>query len=161
TLRARFRSLPRLYDGGESMAAKQSPRRRSAAASSELEQEAAAIEALLSQEEDQHWAIGTHFNRIVGDQLYKADGCKTANECLAQRLGGVPHSTLSLYGQIAKAFTEEVAKKYGSSKLATLLTYEKLTDTEIPKGDPGTVEIKIRGANGEARKKHFADCSGE
>lgn len=143
------------------MATKHSPRPRSAAASSELEQEAAAIEALLSQEEDASWQIGAHFNRIVDGHLAQKEGFKTAQEFLSQRLGGVPHSTLSLYGQIAKAFTEEVAKKYGISKLAILLTYEKLTDTELPKGDPGSVEIKLPGANGAPTKKQFANCSRE
>jgi len=143
------------------MAAKHSPRPHSAAASSELEQEATAITALLSQEEDEHWQIGVHFNRIVDGHLAQKGGFKTAQEFLSQRLGGVSHSTLSLYGQIAKTFSEEVAKKYGSSKLAILLTYEKLTDTEIPKGDPANVEIKIPGAGGAPTKKPFADCSRE
>src|SRR5260370_28875178 len=143
------------------MATKHSRRPRSAAASSELEQEAAAIEALLSQEEDESWQIGAHFNRIVDGHLAQKEGFKTAQEFLSQRLGGVAHSTLSLYGQIAKAFAEEVAKKYGISKLGILLTYEKLTDTELPKADPGSVEIKQPGPNGAPTKKQFSNDSSE
>ncbi len=143
------------------MAKKQAahPRRKAASSSSELDNECAAILKLASQEEDQHFQIGVHFNRIVDGKLYKDAGFKTAAECVSQRLGGLSHGTLSLYGSIAKAFSEEVATKYGSVLLGELLAYEKATHAPLPSGDPGQVPIKVPSEGGSTKEKRFADCS--
>src|SRR2546425_11636006 len=101
------------------------PRGR-ATLSPELEKETNAIVGLLENEEDEHWLIGFHFNKIVDGQLYKVDGFKTAHEFAAKLLGRISQTTLARYGAIAKAFSEDVAKKYGSSRLEVLLTYERL-----------------------------------
>ncbi len=133
--------------------------RRKANLSPELEKETNAILGLLENEEDEHWQIGSHFNRIVDGQLYKADGFKTAHEFAAKLLGTISQATLARYGAIAKAFTEDVAKKYGSTLLESLLTYERLSDATVPTGDPGQVSIKVPNPDGSTTSKHFADCS--
>ncbi len=86
-------------------------------ASSELEKECQAILGLLSQEEDEHFQIGVHYNRIVDGRLAQAEGFKSAKEFFSQRLTTISQSALSIYGSIAKTFSEEAAKKYGSTRL--------------------------------------------
>jgi hypothetical protein len=133
--------------------------RRSVELSPELAKEANAIIELLQNEEDEHWLIGTHFNRIVDGQLYKADGFRTAAEFAEKVLGQISQATLARYGAIAKAFSEDVAKKYGSSRLEALIAYERLSKEKLPAGDPGQVSIKVPNANGSSASKHFADCT--
>jgi hypothetical protein len=141
------------------MAKKQAARpRRKAVSSSELDNECAAILKLLADEEDQHFQIGVHYNRIVDGRLYKDGGFKSAAELVSRRLGGIPASTLALYGAIAKAFSEEAATKYGSARLGELLVYEKATGAKLPSGDPGQVPIKVPDGS-SMKEKPFADCS--
>jgi hypothetical protein len=132
--------------------------RRKAASSSELDNECAAILKLLADEEDQHFQIGAHYNRIVDGKLYKDGGFKSAAELVSHRLGGISHSTLDLYGAIAKAFPEDVATKYGSVPLGQLLAYEKATGVKLPSGDPGQVPIKVPDG-GSTKEKPFGECS--
>jgi len=144
------------------MATKHGARPRSKAnLSAELQKECTAILDLLANEEDEHWQIGVHYNRIVDGRLAQADGFKDAREFISQRVGGVSHGTVELYGAIARAFSEDAAKKYGSTKLGALLTYEKLTHVNLPSKDPGQVTIKVPNPNGSTTEKHFADCSRE
>ena len=132
--------------------------RRKAVSSSELDNECAAILKLLADEEDQHFQIGVHYNRIVDGKLYKDAGFKSAAELVSHRLGGISHSTLDLYGALAKAFSEEFATKYGSVLLGLLLAYEKATNAKLPSGDPGKVAIKVPDG-GSTKEKPFAECS--
>jgi hypothetical protein len=128
-------------------------------APSELEKECQAILDLLTQEEDEHWQIGVHYNRIVDGRLAQAEGFKSAKEFFSQRLTTISQSTLSLYGAIAKAFSEELARKYGSSLLDFLIAYVRLAKTTLPQGDPGQFTIKVPTKNGSTSSKPFADCS--
>ncbi len=141
------------------MARKHAQHSRLNEASSELDKECQAILELLAQEEDEHWQIGVHYNRIVDQRLAQAAGFKNAQEFVSQRLGGISQPTLTLYGTIAKAFPEEVAKKYGSTLLGQLITYEKLSKAQLPKGDPGPITIKVPNKDGSTSNKNFADCS--
>src|SRR5262249_49357498 len=129
--------------------------------SAELQGERTAILDLLANEEDDHWKIGAHYNRIVDGRLAQADGFKDAREFVSREISGVSHSTIELYGAIARAFSEDAAKKYGSTKLGALLTYEKLTHVTVPTKDPGPVAIRVPDASGATTEKHFADCSRE
>jgi len=123
-----------------------------------LDNECAAILKLLADEEDQHFEIGVHYNRIVDGKLYKDGGFKSAAELVSRRLGGIFHATLTTYGAIAKAFDEEFATKYGSAVLGELLVYEKATGGKLPSGDPAQVPIKVPHG-GSTKEKPFADCS--
>ena len=140
------------------MAKKQAAHPRRKAVSSELDNECAAILKLLGDEEDQHFQIGVHYNRIVDGKLYKDGGFKSASELVSRRLGGISASTLALYGVIAKAFDEEWATKYGSVILGELLVYAKAMGTKLPSGDPGQVPIKVPDGS-STKEKPFAECS--
>ncbi len=135
--------------------------RPKATSSPELDKECAAILDLLSSEEDDHWLIGMHYNRIVDGRPAQAAGYPSAQEFAAQRLAAISHSTLSRYSAIARAFPEAVAKKYGSTLLSELLAYERLSHTTPPDGDPGQIAVKVPNPDGSTATKHFADCSYE
>ena len=144
------------------MATKHVARARPKATSSpELEKECTAILDLLANEEDEHWQIGMHYNRIVDGRLAQAAGYPSAQEFASQRLAAISHATLSRYSAIARAFPEEVAKKYRSSLLAELLTYERISQATLPHGDQAQVPIKVPNADGSTENKHFADSSVE
>jgi len=133
---------------------------KEAASSSELEKERLAIRDLLTKGEDEHWQIGVHYNRIVNGHLVeKSRKFKSAREFFANHFPDVPRSTLTLYGMIAKRFTENVAKNYGVSRLRALLTYEKLTGSKLPSGDPAATPIRIPQKDGSTKEKRFADCT--
>ena len=117
------------------------------------------IQDLLTKGEDEHWQIGAAYNRIVDGQLAQKAGYKNAEEYFAKNLRATPESTLRLYGAIAKAFPEQVAKRYGVSTLRSLLTYEKLSHSKLPKGDPAQVLIAVPQKDGATTKKRFADCT--
>ncbi len=127
--------------------------------SPELEKEGAAILDLITKGEDEHWQIGWHFNRIVDEGLATKSGFKSAREYFDQNIRAVPKSTLMLYGAIARTFSEVVAKKYGVRGLRSLMVYEHLTDTKLPKGDPGNVPIAIPQQDGSTQDKRFEDCT--
>ncbi len=110
-------------------------------ASSELEKECQAILDLLTQEEDEHWQIGVHYNRIVDGRLAQANGFKSAKEFFSQRIATISQTALSIYGSIAKTFSEEAAKKYGSTRLDSLIVYVRQSKTTLPQGDPGQFTI--------------------
>lgn len=127
--------------------------------SPELESERMAILQLLTQGEDAQWQIGMHYNKIVEGRLAEEAGYKHARDFFAKSITGIPQSTLSRCGQIAKAFPEESAKKYGVSPLATLLTYEKLAEAKLPSGDPADVPIAVPQDSGSTTTRRFADCT--
>src|SRR5262249_13706366 len=126
----------------------------------ELEKERLAIRNLLTKGEDEHWQIGVHYNRIVSGHLAeKSRDFKSAREFFAKHFADVPRSTLGLYGMIAKTFTESVDKNYGGSRLRAVLTYEKLTGSKLPEGEPGGTLIRIPQKDGSMKEKRFADCT--
>jgi hypothetical protein len=127
--------------------------------SPELEKERAAILDLAAKGEDEHWQMGVHFNRIVDGHLAQNSGFKNAREFFDKFVQAIPKSSLMLYGAIARAFPEEVAKKYGVTTLRALMTYEHLTDEKLPKGDPGNFPIAIPQQGGETVEKRFVDCT--
>jgi hypothetical protein len=122
-------------------------------------QEKDRILELLSQGEDLHWQIGVHYNTIVDRGLAQAAGYKTAQEFFAEELKAISQATLSLYGAVAKAFSEADAKKHGTTRLGHLLTYESLTHT-APAQDVGETVVLVPARDGgPAQPRRFADCS--
>src|SRR5712692_8106488 len=99
------------------------PTRGQPHATPELKKETAAILDLLRKGEDEHWQMGAHYNKIVSEHLAEKSGYKGPREYFAAHAGAIPGSTLRLYGAIARAFSEEVSKKYGVTLLQALLTY--------------------------------------
>ena len=121
--------------------------------SPELREVTKALQELLKQGEEAAWRIGACYNRIVEEKLAEKSGYRRARDFFATRFEDVPQSTLSHYGTVAKAFSEEVAADYGVTVLSALLTYEKLAG--LNPQDPGSVQIKMPG---EDKPRPFSEC---
>jgi len=125
------------------------------AESSELRQAAKALEKLLEQGEEAAWKIGACYNRIIDQKLAEKSGYRHARDFFASRFPRVSQATLTHYGAVARAFSEETAGDYGVSLLTTLLTYEKLAGVKPNDANPASVQIIVPGAKKALR---FADC---
>ena len=121
----------------------------------ELREAAKALEELLKQGEEAAWKIGACYNRIVESDLAEKSGYRRTRDFFATRFKDVPQSTLSHYGAVAKAFSEENAVRYKVSLLSALLTYEKLAGLNPTGSDPGSVQIKVPG---EDKPRPFSEC---
>lgn len=144
------------------LAAKPAPRnvvKRSAAPALTLDGERNALLDLLTQGEDNHWQMGVHYNNIVDQNLATGAGYPTAADYFAKQLKQVPQSTLTLYGSVAKAFPEDIAKKYGVTKLGLLLTYQTAAHAPPASGDPGSVMVGVVQKDGSVVQTPFASCS--
>lgn len=115
---------------------------------------------LLSHVESNFYRIGILYNHVVDNKLAEKGGFKNASDFFAHEFKEkLAPPTLSRYGSLARAFSEDVCHKYGPSKLAELLTYEKLTHQAPVPGDPGDVPIQVPDQNGATSPKPFSTCT--
>jgi hypothetical protein len=70
-------------------------------------------------------------------------------------------ASVTTYGKVAEAFSEDVRRRFGMSCLSLLLTYEKATGLEVDREEPGNTVIEVPGANGQVQAKPFSQCSVE
>lgn len=124
-----------------------------------LEGEKKALLALRDQGEDVHWQMGCHYNNIVDHRLAEAAGYKGALAFFQKEIKFIPVSTLALYALVAKSFTEEIAIRYGVTKLGRLIALRNLTKAGPAPADPGEVEIRYPGKAGSMVIKTFAKCT--
>jgi hypothetical protein len=124
--------------------------------SPELTEAANLLEASLKDGEKAAWRTGLYYNRIIEQKLAEKSGYRHARDFVASRFKHVSQATLSHYGALARAFSEDTAARYGASLLCALLTYEKLTGLQLPQGDPGSVIVQVPG---ESDPRTFADCN--
>jgi hypothetical protein len=97
-----------------------------------IDTEEAALIALDSASDDANWQKGYHYNNIVDGNLAAQRGFKTAHDYLASVKGLIrSQASLSLYGVVAKNFVEDVAKKYGCSKLNELIVYAQFSECSV------------------------------
>lgn len=123
-----------------------------------LESERDAILALASDDDQDHWQIGVHYNNIVDHRLAEANGYRRSRDFFAKEIKAIPQSTLSQYGAVARAYKREDVLKYGITKLAALLTYATLISAPRS-APPGSIQVFIPQKDGSARMKLFADCT--
>ncbi len=62
---------------------------------------------------------------------------------------------------MAEAFSEDVTRRFGTTCLSLLLRYEKATELEADREEPGNTVIDVPGANGQVQAKPFSQCSVE
>src|SRR5713226_5729295 len=124
--------------------------------SPELTEAANLLEASLKDGEKAAWRTGLYYNRIIEQKLAEKSGYRHARDFVASRFKHVSQATLSHYGALARAFSEDTAARYGASLLCALLTYEMLTGLQLPQGDPGSVIVQLPG---ERDPRTFADCN--
>jgi hypothetical protein len=124
-----------------------------------LAEQKQAILALFAQGEAAHWKIGQRYNKIVREQLAEKAGYEHARDFFAAEVKAIPQATLSGYGRVAKTFSEEIAGRYGMTKLNLLLVLRKLTQAGPVEGDHGPIEIDVPGKDGSTQRKRFADVT--
>ena len=70
-------------------------------------------------------------------------------------------ASLTVYGKVAEAFSEDVSRRFGISCLSLLLTYEKAAELEVDREEPGNTVIEVPADNGQVQAKPFSQCSVE
>jgi hypothetical protein len=124
-----------------------------------LEQVRDTILGYVAQGNAGHHHIGKLYNHVVATELAQKSGYASAQVFFSEHVKALSQATLSLYGTVAKEFSEPVCVAYGMNKLGALLTYEKLTKLKLPEGDPGSTSIDVPGEDGAMQRMPFADCT--
>ncbi|MBI5547055.1 MAG: hypothetical protein HY901_24510, partial [Deltaproteobacteria bacterium] len=110
--------------------------------------------------EDVAWEKGQDYNSIVDEALAKALGFRYTRELMAHEFcADYSQATLSAYGRVAKAFTQEQARKYKVTNLGKLLEYQSVAHAGPTTGDPGQFPIRVPGKNGTTSDMPFSACS--
>lgn len=126
-----------------------------------LEQVRAAMLQLLAEEGANHHRMGQLYNYVVRNTLAERAGYKDARDYFSQHFRDLSQATLSSYGAVASAFSEEVGRRFGITRLSLLLTYEEAADLEVNPAQPGGTLIEVPGENWEVTPKPFSECSVE
>ena len=126
-----------------------------------LEQSLVAFLGMMAQESINHHHMGQLYNHVVKKKLPEAAGYKSAQEWFSQHLADLSRSALINYGAVAEVFSEDVSRRFGMSCLLLLLRYEKATELELDRQEPGNTVIEVPGANGQVQAKPFSQCSVE
>jgi hypothetical protein len=126
-----------------------------------LEQARVAFLGLMAQESINQHHMGQLYNHVVKKKLPEAAGYKTAQEWFSKHLVDLSQASLTVYGAVAEAFSEDVSRRFGITCLSLLLRYEKAADMEADREEPGNTVIEVPGANGQVQAKPFSQCSVE
>ncbi len=126
-----------------------------------LEQVRAAMIQLMMEENCNQYRMGQLYNYVVEKRLAEKAGYKDARDYFTQRLADLSQSALSMYGSVAEAFSEPVARRFGISCLYLLLTYKEAADIEVNHEDPDGTLIEVPDDKGHVATKPFGQCSVE
>lgn len=126
-----------------------------------LEQLGAELRRLYAEENTNHHRMGLVYNEIVTRKLAEKENYKDAREYLSKHLADLSQASLSRYGTVAAVFSEEVARRFGITCLASLLTYKELAGVQVNAEDPGPVSIEVPDAKGKVTVKPFGQCTVE
>jgi hypothetical protein len=126
-----------------------------------LEQVRVAMLQLMAEESSNHYRMGQLYNYVVDKRLAEKAGFKDAREYFSQHLADMSQSSLSMYGTVADAFSEPVARRFGVTCLYLLLAYQEAADVEVNHDEPGGTLIEVPQQDGQVQPKTFAACSSE
>ncbi|HEX8706561.1 MAG TPA: hypothetical protein VF815_47450 [Myxococcaceae bacterium] len=126
-----------------------------------LEQARVAFLGMMAQESINHHHMGQVYNHVVKKKLAEQAGYKSALEWVSKHLVDLSQTALTMYGAVAEAFSEEVARRFGVTCLFLLLRYEKAADLEADREEPGNTVIEVPADNGQVAAKPFSQCSVE
>jgi hypothetical protein len=126
-----------------------------------LEQLRDELLALMSQENSNHHRMGQIYNYIVDKKLAEKAGHKDAREYFSKHLADLSQSALSMYGGVARTFSEKVARRFGITCLNQLLVYKEAADLEINAEEPGPTPIEVPDEKGQLATKPFSACTVE
>ena len=126
-----------------------------------LEQARVQMVSLLSAENVNHHRLGVLYSYVVDKKLAELAGHKDAWEWAQKNLGDVSRATLTMYGAVARKFSEEVAGRFTLTSLYLLLTYKELAAVKVDHDAPGDTPIDVPDAKGVVTSKAFSECSVE
>ena len=110
-----------------------------------LAQAHVAFLGMMAQESINHHHMGQLYNHVVKNKLPEKAGYKNASEWFSQHLVDLSQASLTVYGKVA----EDVSRRFGTSCLSLLLTYEKAAELEVDREEPGDTVIEVPGDNGQ------------
>jgi len=126
-----------------------------------LEQVRVAMLQLMMGENSHHHRMGQYYNYVVDNRLAEKAGYKDAKDYFSKHLADLSQSALTMYGAVAKSFSEPVARRYGVTCLYLLLTYKDAVDLEVNHEEPGSTLIDVPDDKGQVAAKPFGDCTVE
>jgi hypothetical protein len=113
-----------------------------------------------------HYHIGQLYNHVVRERLAEKGGYKSAQHYFSLHIRTISQAALSVYGKVARLYSEEVCATYGIYHLRLLLSYQamrqrkKVSRLEHPREeDLGAFPIDVPRADGTVRTLPFAECS--
>ena len=116
------------------------------------------INSLARQGSTANHQIGVLYNHVVDRRLAEIAGYKSTQDYFIANVKALSQSTLSLYGTVARNFTESVCTQHGMGNLRELLRYADVANISIP-ADPGPMSIEVPQDDGKVVTKPFAACS--
>jgi hypothetical protein len=126
-----------------------------------LDQVRLAMLQLMREENINHHRMGQFYNHVVDKELAQKAGYKSAKDYFSQHLADLSQATLTMYGAVAKAFSEPVARRFGVSCLYLLLIYKEAADIEVNHADPDGTLIEVPDEKGQVATKPFGECSAD
>ncbi len=126
-----------------------------------LEQVRAAMVQLMMGESSHHHRMGQYYNYVVDNRLAEKAGYKDAKDYFSKHLADLSQTALTLYGAVAKSFSEPVARRFGVTCLYLLLTYKEATAIAVNHEDPDGTLIEVPDDKGQVVSKPFGQCSVE
>ncbi len=126
-----------------------------------LEQVFGAMRQLMAAVTLNHHLMGQLYNHVVRKKLAEKAGFKDAHSWFSKYLVELSQATLTQYGAVAAAFSEEATQLCGVSRLHLLLAYMKAANLVVSREAPGEALIEVPGDNGEVATKRFAVCTAE
>jgi hypothetical protein len=126
-----------------------------------LEQLRGELLELMAQENSNHHRMGQIYNYIVDKRLAEKAGYKDAREYFSKHLADLSQTSLSLYGAVARTFSEQVARRFGVTCLYLLLSYKEAADVEVNPEEPGSTPIEVPDENGQVAIQPFSACTVE
>ncbi|WP_224244213.1 hypothetical protein [Hyalangium gracile] len=114
---------------------------------------------LMAQESTNHYRMGQIYNHIVEKKLAEQAGFKDARDFFSKNLADLSQTALTLYGAVADAFTEPVARRFGVTCLYLLLTYKEVASIQVNHQQPGDTLIEVPDDKGVVSTLPFGSCS--
>lgn len=126
-----------------------------------LEQVREMMLGLMKEESVNHYRMGQLYNHVVKKKLAEKAGYKNAQDYFSKQLADLSQSSLTTYGVVANAFSEEVSARFGVTCLYLLLIYKEAAGLKVNHAEPGGTLIEVPDAKGEVTSKLFSACSVE
>ena len=124
-----------------------------------LEQIRGELLRLMAEEHVNQYRMGQLYDYVVENKLAEKANYKDAPTYFRQHLADLSTATLITYRAVVKAFSEQVAVRFGVTCLYLLTIYREAANVKVNPEEPGLTLIEVPGKNGEVTKKPFSACS--